>query len=854
MKTTTSQLPSFSFRRYLSPIAVLIIGILLLGCTNISLFGQSSVKLYPKIIRLQKGKTKSITAAAYSSPSQPVYSATFGFSVSNPTVVSISPAVVSGDDISTSTTPPPNLRTLTGLNAGTATITATWNGLTSNVANIIVDDPAATPIAIITGDGNSANGTNINTYVGEAIEVSAESSTGVASVEWNWGDGDKTTELLSATHAYLVAGTYTLRLTITNTQGQSSIANINVNVANHPAPTRIINVTTISQLVNAYNSATGGEHIVIPAGTVLTGEIVLPYKAFSDYVTIRSSGTMPDIRERISPNNAGLVTIRGSAVGSIPLTIKSRASKIRLIGLKFDPKYYTSNNGPSTYYLVQIGEAFTQTDVSQNPNKIIMQHCVINPPDDVDVVHAVLNDGYKVSLISNWIGNVKTNGGQDSQAVVSFDGRGAHVYHNNFFEAASENVMYGGAVPNIDGLVTTNIEFRRCYFSKRLNWRSYNGTTHPINVKNLFEVKNARRLYLESSVLENHWDALRSQLFALVFKSATSPGSIGEFVPWAISEDIVVENSKINHIYGGVTNAVDNYGVEPFHGLKPNGIYIKNTLFDDLSERWGASPSSSNGARLLQPNSVEDLQMNHVTMIDKDRTAGTAVYFVTNNNYRIRISNSLFGLGGYGIIGGGVGTGIRALNPGSGGSNNGCQRASNATWIMNNNVLPSYGADVSCYPSQSQYQNYYVSNYTSVGFVDLAGGNYQLASTSPYRNKASDGTDPGVNFPLLNQRTACSVQGMTQSCLLPPTAQAVSVTGRVVDTSNRGIYAAVVSIVSVATGERKNAITNPFGYFRFFGLTPGDYQFLVVKKNRSFNPLVRTVLQDLNDQVITSNP
>ncbi|MBO0211766.1 hypothetical protein, partial [Vibrio sp. Vb0877] len=87
------------------------------------------------------------------------------------------------------------------------------------------------------------------------------------------------------------------------------------------------------------------------------------------------------------------------------------------------------------------------------------------------------------------------------------------------------------------------------------------------------EVKNARRLYLESSVLENHWDALRSQLFALVFKSATSPGSIGEFVPWAISEDIVVENSKINHIYGGVTNAVDNYGVEPFHGLKPNGIY-----------------------------------------------------------------------------------------------------------------------------------------------------------------------------------------------------------------------------------------------------------------------------------------
>lgn len=854
MYSTTSLLLSCGIRRALFPTSVLIIGLLFLSCTNISLFGQSSVKLYPRTIRITKGKTKSIVAAAYSSPTQPVYSATFGFNVSNPSVVSISPATVSGDDISTPTTPPPNLRTITGLNAGSATITATWNGLTSNVANIIVDDPAAAPVAIITGDVDSTSGSSINTFVGEAIEVSGESSLGVSSIEWNWGDGDKTTELLSATHAYLVAGTYTLRLTITNQQGQTSVASVNVNVANHPAPTRVINVTTIAQLVSAYNSATGGEHIVIPAGTVLTGEIVLPYRAFSDYVTIRSSGTMPDIRERISPNNSGLVTIRGSAVGSIPLTIKSRASKIRLIGLKFEPKYYTSNNGPSTYYLVQIGEAFTQTDISQNPSKIIMQHCVVNPPDDVDVVHAILNDGYKVSLISNWIGNVKTNGGQDSQAVVSFDGRGAHVYHNNFFEAASENVLYGGAVPKIEGLVPTNIEFRRCYFSKRLNWRTYNGTSHPINVKNLLETKNARRVYIESSVLENHWDALRSQLFALVFKSATMPGSIGEFVPWAISEDIVLENTKLTHIYGGITTAVDNYGIDPYHGLKPSGIFVKNTLFEDLSERWGASPSSSGGARLLQPNNVEDLQLNHITMIDKDRTAGTAIFFVTNNNYRIRVSNSVFGLGGYGMIGSGVGAGIRALNPGSGGSNNGCQRATNATWTINNNVMPAYGADVSCYPSQSQYQNYYVSNYSNVGFIDLAGGNYQLAATSPYKNKASDGTDPGINFTLLNQRIACTVQGLTQGCLSPPSAQTVSVSGRVVDPSNRGIFAAVVSAISLATGERKNAMTNPFGFYRFFGLAPGNYQFIVVKKNKNFNPLSQTVLQDLNDQIIVANP
>jgi PKD repeat protein len=791
---------------------------------NVDSAAQNSVRLYPSVIRVQKGKTKTITAAAYDANNQPVFNAAFAFTLAGSPAVALSPALISGDDISTPLPAPPNLRTVSGITAGTTTVTATWNGMTSAPATIIVDDPYSTPTSIIHGDNDLSGGTSISTTVGEAVEINADSSQGVDNIEWNWGDGDRTTNLLSATHAFLMPGTYSLTLKVTNANGQTSSSAATVYVSGKASPTRIINVSTIPELLAAYNSATGGEHIVIPAGTILNGEIVLPAREFNDYVTIRSSASMPDVTTRVSANERGLVTIRGTYGNAVPLIIRNGASKIRLEGLKFEPKYIPDTSGPSTYYLVQIGEVFTQTDVSQNPSKIVLEHCVVNPPDDVSVVHAVLNDGYKVSIISSWLGNIRTFGSQDSQAVASFDGRGAHVYNNTFFEATAENVMYGGVVPKINGLTASDIEFRRCYFSKRLSWRVYNGESHPLNVKNLLETKNARRVYMEGSILENHWDALRSQLFALVFKSGTSPGSWGEFVPWAISEDIVLENNKVSHIYGGMTSSVDvDSSFRPYFGLKPNNIVLKNNLVDDLSQRWG-SPISENGARFLQPNNLEDLRVDHVSVIDRDRTAGTSINFVSNNNYRFSVTNSIFGLGGYGIIGSGVSIGIRALNPGTSGISNGCVRDKYAEWGLAGNVMPYYGNDVSCYPTQSRFRNSYPSDYASVGFTDLYGGNYALTPSSPYKGRAADGTDPGVNVTILDERTACTLSGETALCVEAAPSPTITVSGQVVDQLQRPSAKTLVTMTGL-NGEKLSALTNPFGYYSIEGVGPGQYAF-----------------------------
>nr|HQU85840.1 PKD domain-containing protein [Pyrinomonadaceae bacterium] len=398
---------------------IIIVSITLYGTT---VSAQQTVKVYPTSIRLDKGKTRTITAIAFDASGNFMSNQAFTFSRIGGSAAAASVRnSPEGNTESNNSRYSWNLGEISGLSAGTATFAATLNGVQSNLVTVTVVDPAATPQAVIRGDNEAENNTVIRARVGEAIEVNAEQSQGVKTAEWFWGDGDRTGDLLSATHAYLSAGTYDLKLRVTNSGGQFSESTVTVIITDFPAATREFTVTNKAELLAAYNQCVGGEHIIIPAGTVITGNIELPARSFTDFVTIRSSAAMPDMSSRVSPNQSGLVTFRGSYATELPFLIKNRASKIRLSGIKFDP----FTNTPETvqnYYLLQIGEAFGQTTAADNPTKIILDHCVVNPPDNVQVVHAVLNDGYKVSIIGSWLGNVKTYGGQDSQAVFGLDG------------------------------------------------------------------------------------------------------------------------------------------------------------------------------------------------------------------------------------------------------------------------------------------------------------------------------------------------------------------------------------------------------------------------------------------------
>ena len=744
----------------------------------------SVIKVYPSTVRIEKGKSKTLTATAFDGSGRYVQNLDFNFFSNDAGIVTVEKSR-EGNIYDPATYLSKNLAELkTDNGAGTTTVYASLNGINSNAVTVLVDDPAATPTAIIHGDNDAFGGININAKVGEPIEINAESSRGVESIGWNWGDGDQTTELLSATHSYLQAGVYTLQLTIKNSSGTTARAVVTVNIQNHTACTaaNTINVSSVAALQNAYDNLTsaGGKCLLMPPG-VYNGNLVLAPKNFSEYVTIGTNAALPDLRNRITPDAPALVTIR-SVVRTVEalnvgngITNGDKAGKLRFSGMKFDPKHDDWSNNQDAYYVVKVGDYETTTDGSQNPEKVIFQHCVINPPNNIEVAHGFLNNGYKVSVISSWFGNIKTRNAGDSQAIFGLSGRGSHVYINNFLEAGSETILYGGTgcvINNctIDGIVPTNIEMRRNFFTKRLSWRA----DYPygeLSVKNLFETKTGRRIYAEGNLMTNHWDDYESQFQALVFKSAVGSDSGGYL--WNVTEDVVFENNRISHIQGGIGFARDSDRgqINNYDPLKVSNIRFKNNVFDDASvERFGGR------AFFISAKGVDDLNLDHTTMIDpRDNVAENgerALYFDDINSYRFKITNSIIALNEYGFSTS-CGSGITALNVGGGGGfPQPCVAALSPAWTISNNIFPKIGSHrIDLYPGGNDYPE----NYSGVGLANYVRcdsnteacnqplTNFKCVGAACH-NAGSDGRDIGTDIPLLTQRIACSESGIGTNC------------------------------------------------------------------------------------------
>jgi hypothetical protein len=134
---------------------------------------------------------------------------------------------------------------------------------------------------------------------------------------------------------------------------------------------------------------------------------------------------------------------------------------------------------------------------------------------------------------------------------------------------------------------------------------------------------------------------------------------------------------------------------------------------------------------------IEDLVIDHNTGFQD----WSILYADGLPHPRFVYRNNLVLQNGYGVHGTGTAPGTHTL----------------ATYFpgyrFEKNVL--VGADPSLYPPG----NFFPTSSTDVGFVDLAGGKYRLASSSAYRNAGSDGKDIGVDFNVLEAATTGAIAG-----------------------------------------------------------------------------------------------
>jgi hypothetical protein len=450
-----------------------------------------------------------------------------------------------------------------------------------------------------------------------------------------------------------------------------------------------------------------GDAIVLDAGAVFAGPFTLPRKPGNGWITIRSSAEekLPARGTRVGPSHASLMPRLESAADSV-IAAAPGAHHYRFVGLEVRP-----TAGVFLYNLVAFGtDESTPEDL---PHHVVVDRCYLHGDPKLGARRGIALNGREIAVVDSYLSDFKEVGA-DSQAIGGWNGPGPFKIVNNTLEGAGENVLFGGADPVIRDLVPSDIEFRRNLVRKPLSWMegdpSFEGKAWT--VKNLFELKNARRVLVDGNTFENNWAHAQSG-FAILFTVRNQDGE----APWSSVEDVTFTNNVVRHTASGV-NVLGTDDAAPSGPTRR--LAIRNNTFDDVGgKRWGG------GGRLLQVlNGVADLAFEHNTclhtgnIVTAEGKAHTG--FVFRNN--IVVNNE------YGVTGAGKPSGKSSLDeffPGA---------------LFAGNVI--VGGNASAYPDG----NFFPGSVKQVGFVDRERGDYHLAKSSRYARAGTDGKDAGVDF------------------------------------------------------------------------------------------------------------
>lgn len=479
-------------------------------------------------------------------------------------------------------------------------------------------------------------------------------------------------------------------------------------------------------LQQTLNDALPGDTITLQAGATFTGSFVLPVKQGTGWITIQSSlmNALPQAGQRVDPSHAPLMPKLISPSNTPALATASGAHHYRIVGIEL-----ASAPGKYSYQVVALGS--NETSTAQLPYAIELDRVYIHGDPFVGGKRGIALNSRDTKILNSYISDFKSTY-QDAQAICGWNGSGPYQITNNYLEASGENIMFGGATPTIPNLVPSDIIISRNHLFKPLSWRpgdpTYAGTAWM--VKNIFELKNARRVTLDGNILENSWGPLQFGT-AVQLTVRTENGA----VPWAVVEDVMVSNNIIKHV---------GFGVNIFgRDLNYDGaqrITIRNNVFEDLDGvKWGGK------GRFVQVlNGCRTVVIEHNTVF---QTGDAAVYFALGSTPGFVYRNNL---SAGPLCGDSTGCGIPALTYWAPGSS------------VTNNVIA--GVAAGSYP----VLNYFPASVFDARFVDASSSLYSLAADSPYRGKASDGKDIGVDFAALTASASGSTPPPVEPPVTPP--------------------------------------------------------------------------------------
>lgn len=466
----------------------------------------------------------------------------------------------------------------------------------------------------------------------------------------------------------------------------------------------------------ALDAAQPGDVIELEAGATYTGSFRLPVKNGTDFIVLRTGGlnpALPGPGQRIDKAHAPLLAKIRSNTATAALTTAPGTHHWRVELLEFQ----ANRNGAGD--IIVLGGGSSQTDLSQMPHSLIFDRVYVHGDPALGQKRGITLNSGNTHVTNSYFEDFKVVG-QDAQAMGGWNGAGPFLIENNYTEAAGQNVIFGGSDPSIPNLVPADITVRRNVFTKPLAWRN-----ERWQVKNAFELKNARRVLIEGNVMENVWQAAQSGVAVLL--TVRNQDGRG---PWSVVEDVTFRYNVIRHAGGAISilGHDNNYPSQ-----QTNRLRISNNLVYDIDHtRWGGRGDFILMGAMPRDIYIENntvFQTGHVMAVygGKTPTGGVQIEGVVFRNNALKHNQ-------YGVKGDGTATGHATLArflPGI---------------LFENNVLA--GGPASQYPAGNYFPS--VSEFTAQ-FVDAAQDNFWLVPGSTYSTASSDGRPIGADLVMMQQ-------------------------------------------------------------------------------------------------------
>jgi uncharacterized protein YjdB len=630
---------------------------------------------------------------------------------------------------------------------GTAMITASSEGVTGSIAFTVATSGGTPTVTVRLSSSALTIGQTT-----QAVAVAKDAGGVSMSATPAWFSSNSAVATVSSAGMVTAVGVGSASITanVSGTQGSAPVAISAVAggavtalppelprstpSATVPAPTgKTIRVAAGGNLQAALNSALPGDVVALAPGATFVGQFTLPNKACTGWITLRTDtpdANLPAAGQRITPSYATQLAKLVSPDNQPALRTAIPTCQWRVFAVEITGTLPISS---LQYGLVALGDGGwvgggeSQTSLDRVPTDLVLDRVYIHGTATLNSQRCIALNSARSSIVNSWISDCHAKG-FDSQVIEGWNGPGPYLIENNFLSGAGENIMFGGADPGINGLSPSDITIRRNHVYKDPSWKGVWA------VKNLFELKNARRVLAEGNVFENNWvDAQMG--YAIAIKSTTDVCGTGCL--WEGSTDFTFRYNVVkNSPRGFNAQAYDNSYTATGSDVHVARVRLEHNLFDNIGTFNG---TGADGWLVVLTHDLADIALVHNTFIGNIQNAGQALVmdYGAGAARRLQLDDNVFGGHSYyAIFYSGTKVGTSSLQAMAGNS-----------WSFARNVVANVDPE---YASYHPAESWYPSTSAAVGFLS----DYSLAASSPYKGKGAGGTDPGADIGEVKRRGA----------------------------------------------------------------------------------------------------